>query len=393
MNIVLLEWGGGEGNPFAYFNSELKLRLEDFGCNVYIVDIEGELAQKLYLLDTEKGIHRVITHQGFGSKIRLKSNGKLIWDELKINLICLHSDHPSQAPSNHLPDSKYILHTYPFQSYVDYSNSMVEREYPAVLLSPPSFYKPNKKLFERKGDYFVFPKNIDPLQKTYAEWKSTLPSPVWALLNETADAIIDNYKNGDPITHHELIDQLLTHEKLEEFKNFIHSKNPDDFRFFVLQNMDKIYRNAASELVLEELNDIPLHINGRGWDMFVEKSSKYHKFSSFNELAKGDKQFYSNFGIIDIVPFKHSLHDRTLRAISHQCGFLSNSGILFYDSNGMPYSSLFFNGFKGSLRAKAEVVINSPDEHYDRCQQFGIDLELRNPFDKFFEFLYSNISH
>jgi hypothetical protein len=388
MNIVLLNWKYGENDPFTYINHELKLRLEDYGCHVDILEIDANLAQNLLLIDNQKKIHAVITHQGLASDTRLLSNDRLVWEELKLNLICLHSDHPSHAPANHHADSKYVAHTYCLPDFARFSNSMKRRENPAFFLGMPNFYKTRFTALRRAGDFFVFPKNIDSTHDTYLQWEKSCPEYLYKILRNLSDAIIDNYRNGDILEHHDLIDQLVTPEQLEPIKRTSPDLTDKTILLFLHNQLDKIYRNAASELVLEELSDVPLKINGRGWDSFATKASKYHHFSTFDKVIQGDEQFYSNYGIIDIVPHKHSLHDRTLRAVAHQGGFLSNSKLAFEDAIGRPFSSLFYTGTQGDLRSKAQAVMDDPLSHLDRCRQFGLEIERAQPFDRFLNFIY-----
>jgi hypothetical protein len=383
MNIVLLNWKDGENDPFSYINSELKLRFEDHGGIVDIVSTEGELAQNIFLLDYQKGIDAVIAHQGIVSNTRLASNGKLIWDELKISLICLHSDHPSQAPQNHLADSKYVFHTYCIEDFATYSNSTSDRINPAIFHPPPSFYKSRQKNNSQIGDYFVFPKNLDSIENTYLLWKKALPDIFYKTLRDASAAIIENYIKGDPINHNTVIRDSVSIRNIELIKNVSYNMNEAKIWHYIYQQTDKIYRNAASELVLMELADIPLHINGRGWERFMPNASKLHKFSTFNTASGGDYQFHSKYGIIDVVPHKDFLHDRTLRALAHRGGFLSNSGI-FYST---VFKNLFFSGIKGNLRAKAESVISDPLMHFDQCQIFYKAIESSLPFDGFIDFI------
>jgi len=383
MNIVLLNWKDGENDPFSYINSELKLSLEDHGCNVDIVSTEGELAQNIFLLDYQKGIDAVIAHQGIGSNTRLASNGKLIWDELKICLICLHSDHPSHAPQNHTADSKYIFHTYCNKGAELFSNNMKFRSNPATHLPLPSFYLKRDNLMPRKGDYFVFPKNIDPIHSIFDNWKTTLPDIFYKSLRSISEEIIDNYKLGNPISHQDLITNSISICDIESIRKTSVNLNDSKVWHYIYQQTDKIYRNAASQLVLEELSDIPLLINGRGWDYFSLNSSKYHKFSNIDLVKDGDTQFYTQYGIIDVVPHRYSLHDRTLRAIAHRGGFLSNSEIDFNSSFGRSFPDLFYTGTKGNLRTKAELVMNNPEHHLETCQEFGSLHESKYSFSDF----------
>ena len=383
MNIVLLNWTGGEGDPFTLINKELKKSLEEYKINIKIIDLEGEWFKEVYKLKLLNSIDLVITHQGLGSNISM--NNKNFWDEIKLPLLCLHSDHPSLCPINHIADSPYVIHSYCITEYAEYANNNLDKENSSIQLGIPSFYS-KRNNSERIGDFFVFPKNINPVELTIQEWVKNLHPSISNILIIITNKIKYNYKNELPIDQHVIVDEILME------KNLSANNNEALIKYLHLQS-DKLYRNLASELVLEELRDLPLVINGRGWDSFKDKKNKKHHFFEFNDATNGDFQFYSKYGVIDIVYHPNSLHDRTLRAISHRGGFLCNSTIYYNNTLNSKYNDLFFNGSDGNLFQKAVNVIDAPDTHMAKCRAFGEELEKLNPFEDFYFYLTNLISN
>lgn len=367
---------------------ELRSCLEEAGCNVEIVDIEDDLSPKLIYLDKRIKVHAVVTFQGLASNIKLKATGRLLWDELKINLICLHGDHPSLHPVNHVTDSAYVTHVYPFPTFARYANSMLRRNYPAISFRLPFGFRVLEPAPILDGDYFVLPKNLDPLVNTYQGWRSHLPDLVSEKLIDAAQAIIENYKMGDPLEHHEIVDLFISGDDLSQIALVLPAEHAQNIRNLVHGELDKIYRNIASELVISELQDIPLRIYGRGWDQFKGKRSSYHQFYDFSKVGNGDLQFTSNYGIIDIAPNKFSYHDRMLRAIAHQGCFLANCGAYFDADTRNSYFEIFYTGTSGDLRKKAENVLRDPLGHRDRCTQFGREFRKAETFSDFLKFIY-----
>jgi hypothetical protein len=257
----------------------------------------------------------------------------------------------------------------------------------AIFLSLPSFYSKRKNNIIKEGDYFILPKNIDSLQAVQKQWKSTYPDLLFDFLVMATNEIKLNYQLGDPLEHHILINNLIDDTLLFNIKKYYPQLDINKIKFELHGILDKLYRNIASELVIEEMKDMPLKVYGRGWDIFKDRKSKFHSFQEINSEFNYESQFHSNYGIIDIVPHKSSLHDRTLRSIAHNGAFLSNSAIIFLNTHGENYKDLFYSGRPDDLKEKAEAVIKNPSYHMQRSIYFGENHSKEFPFENFITFL------
>ncbi len=388
MNILLLNWKQGENDPFTYFNQHLKMLFENHGSSVDILEVDGELGKNILDLLCHKRIHIAITHQGIGSNYRLKDNNKLLWEEVGIRLVCLHGDHPSFAPSNHTVDSKYVTHTYCIPAFASYANKNFNLEHPAVFLPLPLMFSYAGKQYPRVDDFFVLPKNHDEIDLTFQNWQKDYPAPFSEFLINTAIQIRDNYLAGDILDHHEIINNNIHDEKNQQMMSGLNLHGNPKIYHLLHGELDKIYRNSVSESIIEEMKDFPLVINGRGWEKFSKRKYKQHTFNEFGEVQYGEQQFYSAYGIIDVVSQRHCLHDRTMRALANRGGFLSNCTADFFDYRGQPFTSLFYNGIRGVLRERAEAVMLNPKAHIERCSEFLTEIQRQHPFDHFYKFMY-----
>jgi len=388
VHIVLLNWISGENNPFDYFNNQLKERFEEHGAEVDIVLVDDNLAKNIIDIHNSKYIHVVITHQGLVSNASYQNTGKSFWEENKIKLVCLHSDHPCHAPINHKTDSKYVTHAYALIPFTKYSNKYFSRKYPSVYVGFPGFFNVFQTNLNREGDYFVLPKNLDSINTLRKKWLD-LSNPLLSnLLSNISEEILHNYLNADKLEHHEIIDKNIDVNEFDKILKTLNGVDQNQLFHYLHSELDKVYRNISSELVVKELSDVPLHINGRGWDEYKLSPSKYHIYNEFGEVKDGDYQFYSNYGIVDVSPHRHSLHDRTYRALAHSGGFLSNSRIDFRDNKGLPYAELFYSGQEGDLRTKVEAIMLNPKRHIERCMEFRNTVTQQEPFLNFFRFIY-----
>jgi hypothetical protein len=385
VNILLINWQAGENNPFDFFNSKLIGLFQSLGCIASKIDLDESFVSNM--LNHPK-VDLVITFQGLGSNDRT-SNGCNLWEEIKTPLVCLHGDHPSHMPLNHEVDNSYVHHIYLVPSFARYANILFNRSNPGIYYILPNFFGSEDTEYSRTGDYFVLPKNLDSIEDTFNLWKTTLKPNTSQFVIQAAKNIMEDYDSNIFKDHHATIDELLVGETFEKIK-FENSISDEIGLTHILHRMlDKVYRNYASEQVVNSLKDYPLKIIGRGWDKFKNKRNKNHEYLEFDSLAKGGFQFYSSYGIIDITPAVDSFHDRMFNALSHKGGFISNSLLSHTTLLSNEYDSLFYRINSDSICNTVERVIESPKDHLVKCEQFSIEYNKQYSFINFYLFLVS----
>jgi hypothetical protein len=388
MNVILLNWSNGENDPITYFNKQLAIRFADFGVKSTIIEIDDNLGNNLM---AAKNNHAdfAITWQGFASNIIRDGGTKIFWEEIELPLFCIHGDHPCHMLTNHSTDSDYVTHFYSSGSYASYANKYIPRKKPAIFYMLPNFFSRSSDPCHGSGDFFVFPKNLDDVTEAKALWSGGLPQTTSDFMLDAASEIERCYEEGDLIDHHEVIDKCLTDEIFQAIR--LEMKIDDEQALFHMlhASLDKVYRNTVSQRVVQELNDFPLIINGRGWNRYRAKPSPHHEFHDFGTVEEGGKQFSSRYGIIDVVPTRHFLHDRSFRAIAIGSGFLSNSRYDFKNLMGSDFRELFYSGKPGSLSDLAEQVMVDPRAHIERVREFGRCYDQMYSFYSFYLFMYS----
>ena len=87
-------------------------------------------------------------------------------------------------------------------------------------------------------------------------------------------------------------------------------------------------------------------------------------------LALSQDLFYTEYGILDISPFR-GLHDRSLRALANMSSFLSSGcpDDFLFDSES--FSSLFFNFSGNDLIEKCSEVVSDPVKHRELSSNFS----------------------
>lgn len=385
MSIVIINWRGGENDPFTYFSKCMKQALELMGRPTHIVDLDNTVMNKLAVLSNQR-IDFVILWQGLGLQLgATKANSASVWDQLRVPVLCCHGDHPCHMPDNHNAASPWVQHIYAAASFATFANTYLPRASSATFFPTPAWFPDGVKgRFE--GNFFVFPKNLDDLDATLNGWRDMSPQRLAGFLLEAADAIIGEFRNGNRTNHHDIIDGLLTPEVMAALCQEL--QNPElPVRVHIHMLLDKIHRNAVAEHVVDDLRDVPLKVYGRGWERFRLRQNPNHEFLSFDAMSDNAFQFASQYGIIDAAPIHDSLHDRTLRAMGNRSGFLMGSNWAYESFLGGEYGDLFFDGAAGTLRGQAERVMQSPEAHRAQCADFARHYQSHFSLFRFIKYL------
>jgi hypothetical protein len=384
MKILLIHWQMAENNPFEFFNTELSLQFKALGCIVSTLVFDDNFADKI---TNYEDLDLAISWQGVASNI-CTDDGCNIWEKIKVPLVCLHGDHPCHKPANHSADSVFVHHIYTAPSFAKYSNTYFKRSRPAIFQMLPNFFRLKNDHHSSSGDFFVLPKNLDSVSETLSKWGTSLRPTTSQFLIEAAQVIMDDYDKNAFIDHHATVDTLLTNEVFDRLKS--DNNVTDELALFhdLHKSLDKIYRNYASEKVIEDLSDFPLKVVGRGWDKYIKRANKRHEFLDFDSVASGDWQFSSSYGIVDIAPAADSLHDRFFRALAQNGAVTSNSLICNTGLLSGGLDSIFYrtNDGKG-LRRTAEKILVARKEHLDSCKHLSRAYQEQYSFYDFYSFL------
>jgi hypothetical protein len=369
MSIVIINWQGGENDPFTYFSECMKQAMERMGRPTHIVNLDNSTIRNLAELNN-KGIDFVFLWQGIGSQIgATDTNPATVWDQLKVPVLCYHGDHSCHMPVHHKAVSPWVQHIYLAASFAMFANTYIPRESSATSFPPPVWFTDGVK-GQFEGDFFVFPKNLDDLDSTLDKWRRAPEQGVASFLLDAADMIISEFRNGNRTSHHDIIAGMLNEEVMAALCEDLKSSELT-VRFHIHGLLDKIHRNVVAEHVVNDLKDVPLKIYGRGWERFQLRQNRYHEFLPFDAMSDNAFQFASRYGIIDAAPIHDCLHDRTLRAMGNRAGFLIGSNWSYETFLGADYGDLFFDGAPGALRARAERVMQSPEAHRAQCRDFA----------------------
>lgn len=385
MRIIILNWSGGENDPFTYYSLQLQRKLQVLGHEVYIVPFAGPVGQSLYELHTQVGIDMAVSWQGIGSTIAPTGRSETLWELLRIPLLCLHGDHPCYNPANHQQGSPYVQHVYPSASFANAANRLIPRQWPALPEEIPIWFTAPDDPLHFDGDYFVFPKNFQHIDHIREEWKTRANASTLAVLERMAKTIESVYLAGNVVNHHEVILDELPRELAQRVRAGDVDEALRTLVFTVSRELDRVHRNIAAAFVLDVLVDTPIRIYGRGWEHYAAKGNPLHEFHPARTLADARHQFSSSYGILDVAPSNDTLHDRSFRAMMFGAGLLISSAWRRNEAIHQDHADLFFNGDPDELRAKVAAVRADPQLHRERASAFGRAFETEFTLHRFLE--------
>lgn len=365
MRVVILNWRRGENDPFSVFNATLSQHLRACGKNVELMETaSGEWPRRLAQL-APSGIDFVLTWQGLASQVKFGDSGVSLWDYLRVPLICLHGDHPSHMPPNHLLESRYCFHLYTTAEFARYSNRHFRRSRSASFIDTPQLHR-EPRLTRTCGEHFVVIKNItDPLD-TEELWKKKLDEPTFGAYMAAAEALKSRITQVPYVEMHDVLDNLIRERDWQWLRPEVNAPAYHQYH----SQLDHYLRSHKSVTAVNSLREFPLRVHGRGWERTAQSASALHAFEPGRNMADSQELYYSRFGLVDISAAKE-LHDRARRAMVNGVGFLSSASMEDSFPDIASFSSLFFDFREGELVEKCSEVVADPEMHREVARQFA----------------------
>lgn len=385
MRVAILNWSGGENDPYTYFSRQMQLQLQSLGHDTHIVPLDAAFRPTLYRLHQEARIDLAFTWVGLGSDARPEGQAGTLWELLGIPLICLHGDHAAYNPPNHHQSSPYLFHLYTCQQYASDANRLLPRAYPALFVPPVNLIWPVRAPSRFAGEYFVFPKNLQHIEELRLGWQKRYPPSICQVLEAGAECITQSFLAGGTTAALDVLLEFLPATIADAVRAREAPPEVTSVVFALISELDRVYRNVASAFVIDTLEHVPIRVNGRGWERQAARGNPNHTFRAFGNVADGAAQFRSAYGILDVAQAADAFHDRTMRAMRHGCGFLACTHWRTGEPIREGFSDLFFGGNADDLAAKAERVRHDPEAHRRRVADFTTVFDAVFSFADFME--------
>lgn len=364
LKAVILNWNGGENDPFTVVNGTIRQHLYACGKNVEVLEITSDWTAQLTALATA-GVEFVFTWQGLGSRATVGEGGPSLWDHLRIPLICIHGDHPSHMTLNHELESRYCFHLYANADAARYSNRHFRRARSASVIDIPQLHR-ESSLGRREGDYFVLIKNINDPPATERFWQQRYQKPVFDAYMRAAETLKSRLVREPFVAIHDALDELIVEHSLEWLTPAANMVAHHDYH----SQLDHYLRSHKTVSAVTALRQFPVRIVGRGWDRIAQSAPPAHVFEPARKMADSQELYYTRFGLVDVSPSK-GLHDRTRRAMANGSGFLSSANLEDYFADIEHFEPLFFDFRPHELPEKCAAVLRDPEGHLELAQEFA----------------------
>lgn len=365
IRTVILNWNGGENDPFTVVNATIAQHFRACGKNVEMIEISaGDWAGRLVEL-ASSGIEFAFTWQGLGSSAMVGEPRRSLWDHLKIPLICLHGDHPSHMPLNHQLEGRYCFHLYTNADFARYSNRHFRRTRSASVIDIPQLHR-EPRLGQRAGEHFIVAKNIDDPVGTEKRWRQQLEKSVFEVYMMAAETLKSRLIRESYVEIHDVLDDLIAAHRPEWLSS---PANLEGYHQYHSQ-LDHYVHSHKTVSAVAALREFPLRIHGRGWDRIAKDAPASHVFAPARKMANSQDLYYTRFGLVDVSPSK-GLHDRTRRAMVNGSAFLSSANLEDSFADIERFSPLFFAFRTDELAAKCAAVVSDPEGHLAMAQQFA----------------------
>ena len=377
VKAVILNWNGGENDPFTVVNRTIRQHLYACGKHVEVIELSADdWAMRLNEL-ASTGVEFVFTWQGLGSSATVGEGGESLWDHLKIPLICVHGDHPSHMPLNHQLESRYCFHLYTNAEFARYSNRHFRQTRSASMIDIPQLHR-EPRLERRAGDYFVVAKNINDPAIVEKLWHQRLDKRIVNTYMMAAETLKAKIACEAYVEIHDVLDDLIAQHSLEWLSPEANTAGYHKYH----SDLDHYLRSHKTMVAVAELREFPLRIYGRGWERIAQSAPSSHVFEPGRNMADSQDLYYSRFGLVDVSPSK-GLHDRTRRAMVNGGAFLSSANLEDSFADIELFDPLFFSFRNHELPEKCAAVLRDPEAHLVLAQEFARTYHNRFHFKDF----------
>jgi hypothetical protein len=335
---------------------------EQFRAHGHEVDLlhtgGGDFTARLQALLGQRRPDIALSWGGFGDQLMFRQEGaeaQNLWSSLRIPFGKIVFDVHAYMPQHHHVRGGFQFLCYAFKDHA-VLRARSEQAKPGARGAMIACLPPLLPLLpEAERGAIVertlhFNKNGNSSAALEQSWES-FPRPLRQALREIAHAMCDD------------IDRAFVIEIADAVERYIAAFAPErhrlpPFRDFILAQVDDYVRRLKGELLVRQLKDLPVVVNGRQWGYLKDELGPCRL--SFIEVADHrdtSRRIKSSLGTIDISPnVDLSLHERSLRAIAFGHGLIAYENG-FVREHGVPHT---FKLADGSLPALVERVLGDP---------------------------------
>lgn len=332
---------------------------EQFRAHGHEVDLlhtgDGDFVARLQALLRQRRPDIALSWGGFGDQLMLSQEGaevQNLWSALRIPFGKIIFDVHAYMPHHHHVRGRFQFLCYAFKDHA-VLRARSERPTPgergAMIAGLPPLLPlvPDREPGSVAERTLYFHKNGNSPLALERSWES-FPRPLHQALCEIGHAMRDD------------IDRAFVIEIADAVERYIAAVAPErhlllPFRDFILAQVDDYVRRVKGELLVRQLKDLPVVVNGRRWEYLKDELGSCRlRFIEVADHRDTSERIKASLGTIDISPnVDLSLHERSLRAIAFGHGLIEHEN-RFARDHGLPHT---FKLADGSLPALVERAL------------------------------------
>ncbi|MDO6384979.1 hypothetical protein [Uliginosibacterium sp. 31-12] len=354
--IVLSAYG--LGNAITGIMPMIVEPLRRYSADICLVDLNAPGWQA----DFEKAIANpvwfVASYFGVGQDLYpVEHNGVKynFWEYFGIPFIRFYGDIPAYFPDRHATASGNVANVYFDPDHEAFFKNYFPGRGASVWLPPI----PNGGVLKKSVDVskklrgkIVFPKNGGSPDELIDFWRRSLPRMICKVIEDVSDECVSLRK----------VDSRIRID--EEFLNYFSSYGLGVDKFasvlsFMVAQVDDYLRRVKSTLVVKALLDLPVVVNGVGWD-HVNFSGRCASYDPDCDFFSTEKKMPGYLAVIDSPPNTNYLvHDRISRAVGERTAFITARHLLL-EERMMGFDEAFYSYTPDSVVQVVSRFVDDP---------------------------------
>ncbi len=358
--VLILRWGA---SAYDSLGGLLELAGRELMAEGYAVDMiridQPDWPQQAHARGKPGPDDFALTMSGVGADIRT-TDGKLLWDALKLPLFNWCCDHPCYFPSRHGIRSPYLMHGYVFPDHARYNIRYLNPNgiaFSAHLAMPPRQVFGTAPLpLAARNSRILFSKSGADTNAIEANWRGATP-----IMREMMFAA------AEELFHRSTGDFVPILQRLGERHGMMLDGN-NALTLNLIREVDAYIRYRRGNLLLHALQSYPIDVFGKGWDHIRWDSggrARYHGLAPWQDALQ---KLPAYLGCLSINPLiEESVHDRVFCAVA--AGVVPCTDANAFSRAEMPALSPYTFGFtRDSIVAAVEALLADPATALQRTE-------------------------
>ncbi|WP_231854220.1 hypothetical protein [Gluconacetobacter diazotrophicus] len=363
-NIVAFV-GENENGILRQFSRDLMALVEPDGYRGHVIDLHASGWPQRLAEIARDGIVMAWGIAGIGAI--LESEGRNLWDTIKVPFVSVLADPPCALPRNHFIRAHYVANAYVFEEWLRIQREFIRSPQYSTLINCvglPSQPERDTIPWRDRPQRMAFIKTGGDPEARRKDW-ATLP-PRWRAILEDAAAVAVQRSTGD------ITDIFLAACK----EHGLSTEHRLEILFTLMQALDLYVRECRMTSVVTAVLDLPVDIYGRGWEYLSHKATRARFHPAIDAAHLASIYAATQFSLNTSPNISSGLHERVACGLDSRCCVVSDENAFM--KKMLAHVPTFFGIDPNSPELTdrlAQIYYDKTD--YTDATQVGVDLVSR----------------